>query len=39
MDFNPTHVTDVQLPLGGTFVIAAHYFIEFKKDCLAVVSD
>jgi N-acetylgalactosamine kinase len=31
IDFNPIRATNVQLPLGGTFVVAAHCFLEFKK--------
>ena len=30
IDFNPIHATDVQLPRGGTFVIA-HCLAESKK--------
>jgi N-acetylgalactosamine kinase len=30
IDFNPIHATDVQLPPGGTFVIA-HCLAESKK--------
>lgn len=37
IDFNPIHATDVQLPAGGTFVIA-HSLAESQKAVTAATN-